>query len=38
MNPVPSSQELAELLKKLDPEQMQRVMIYLIQLQNEDVD
>ena len=38
MNPIPSEQDLAELLKDLDPEQMQRVMIYLIQLQNEDVD
>lgn len=38
MNPIPSEQDLAELLKDLDPEQMQRVMIYLIQLLNEDVD
>lgn len=38
MNPIPSEQELAELLEKLDPEQMLRVFAYLIQLQNEDVD
>jgi len=38
MNPVPSSQELAELLKKLDPEQMQRVVAYLMQLIREDVE
>lgn len=38
MNPIPSEQELAELLADLDSEQMIRVMEYLIQLQNEDVE
>lgn len=38
MNPIPSEQELAELLENLDSEQLIRVMEYLIQLQNEDVE
>ena len=38
MNPIPSEQELAELLAGLDSEQMIRVMEYLMKLLNEDVD
>lgn len=37
MNPIPSEQDLAVLLADLDTEQMIKVLEYLIQLQNEDV-
>ena len=37
MTNVPSEQDLAALLDDLDPDQMQRVMDYLMQLMEEDV-
>lgn len=38
MTNVPSEQDLAALLEDLDPEQMQRVVAYLMQLLKEDVE
>ena len=38
MTNVPSEQDLAALLDDLDSDQMQRVMDYLMQLMEEDVD